>query len=333
MAVSVVLSKSSSHNFHTAAAAATSALAAALPPTPPPFSRAEGDAVQLGIQRLYLDALHRLRQSHLPHFALFFLPLLLDALGTAAIALVRRGFPLWFGEARRARSTDQAMLREIDRVLDVAGTTGAAAAAVVAVPMGALEVIAPTDKIIADFHRAIQRALKPLTADRNALRHCVAQSHRAAAHAQAQLGEAKTELDSVRGILEAERATATQQTELLAASELQVQSLQAAALAATPQAAQLDHARATIAERDAELAQLRQSAEADLANARSDMQDSSAALQREVDELREELDEFRRISVVMANLATPKRARDSPHGDDQGDEQTRSRPRHAPDSA
>ena len=193
-------------------------------------------------------------------------------------------------------------------------STGAADAA--AVPMGALEVIAPTDKIIADFHRAFQRALKPL--------------------------------DRMRGIIEAERAAATQQKESL---ERQVELLRRQ-VAAAPERSQLDEA---VAQRDgalAELANLRTRESVDLANARS----ANAALQRQVNtetnklraeadeaaklrkqlgDLQKELDRFYELGRSLASLTTPnkdKRAREPDNDDDEDEQQTRSRPRHAPDS-
>ena len=81
----------------------------------------------------------------------------------------------------------------------------------------------------------------------------------------------------------------------------QVKSLLAAALAAAPQTAQLDQARATIAERDAELVRA--------AAVRLEMEASNDALQSRVAELQQQLDGIRK-------LAQPKRARDPDADDD-----------------
>ena len=122
------------------------------------------------------------------------------------------------------------------------------------------------------------------------------------------------QLETARRRQEAQSAKATAEAQQRESERLsrQVQSLQAAALAAAPHAAQLDQARATIAERDAQLVRVA----ADLVSARSETAAalaSSAPLRRELAELQQQLDGIR-------TLAQPKRARDQ-EGDAEGEEE------------
>lgn len=71
--------------------------------------------VRLALQRLHAELDDRLRR--LRHYALFFLPLLLDLLGTCVLALFHAAYPLWFA-SQYGRTTDQRLLRAIETVLD-----------------------------------------------------------------------------------------------------------------------------------------------------------------------------------------------------------------------